>query len=116
MTSKDLALKICAQLQKSGITNILAIDVSHKTDIAKFFVVGTAKNVTLSKTACEELEQKLEPEGIFADRKEGQKDGKWIVVDYDNVIVHVFHTDMRDFYNFEKLWSDPSDANIIRQA
>ncbi len=114
MTSKDLAERICQELKKSGITNILTIDISHKTDIAKYFVVGTASNITLSKTACEELEHTLEKEGIFADRKDGQKEGRWIVIDYDTIIVHIFHSDLRDFYNFEKLWADPADANIIR--
>ncbi len=114
MTSKELAISICTKLEQSGITNILIVDVTHKTAIADYFVVGTAKNVTMCKAAAEDLTDKLEAEGIYADRKDGEKDGRWIVLDYDSVIVHVFHTEMRDFYNFEKLWADPMDANITK--
>jgi ribosome-associated protein len=114
MTSKEFATNVCALLGQSGISNIIMVDVSHKTVITEYFVVGTAKNVTMCKAVAEELQEKLEKEGIYADRKDGEKDGRWIVLDYDAVIVHLFYSEMRDFYNFEKLWADPLDANIMR--
>lgn len=114
MTSKELAAKVCALLNQSGISNIITVDVSHKTVITDYFVIGTARNITACKAASEELQQKLEQEGIYADRKDGERDGRWIVLDYDTVIVHLFHSEMRDFYNFEKLWADPLDANVER--
>lgn len=114
MTSKELATNICTKLEQSGITNISIVDVTQKTVITDFFIVGTAKNITLCKAAAEELEINLEKEGITVDRKDGIRDGRWVVLDYDDVIVHIFHTEMRDFYNFEKLWADPMDANITK--
>lgn len=114
MISKELATNICAKLEQSGISNIIIVDVTQKTVITDYFVIGSAKNITMCKAAAEELEEKLEKEGIYLDRKDGVRDGRWIVLDYDDVIVHLFHTEQRDFYNIEKLWADPMDSNITK--
>ena len=117
MDSKELAKLIVETLADRHITNIITIDVTNKTAVTNYYVVGTARNATVAKTASEYLQDKLEGEnkdGIFASGKEGERDGRWIVLDYGLVIVHIFHTDLRDFYDFEKLWAEPDGSNVER--
>lgn len=117
MNSKELAKMIAELLADKHITNIVTIDVSDKTSITNYYVVGTARNATVAKTASEYVQDKLEGEakdGLFAAGKEGERDGRWIVLDYGLVIVHIFHTDLRDFYDFEKLWAEPDGSNVER--
>lgn len=117
MNSKELARKIAETLADRHITNIVTIDVSEKTAVTNYYVVGTARNATVAKTASDYLQDKLEGEnkdGIFAAGKEGEREGRWIVLDYGLVIVHIFHTDLRDFYDFEKLWAEPDGSNVER--
>ena len=115
MDSKELARLIAEMLSTKHITNIVTIDVSEKTSVTNYYVVGTARNATVAKTASEYVQAQLEGEnrdGIFASRKEGEREGRWIVLDYGLVIVHIFHTDLRDFYDFEKLWSQADGSNV----
>ena len=114
MDSKELAKLIVETLADRHITNIITIDVSNNTAGTNYYVVGTARNATVAKTACEGLEEVLEAEDIAASRKEGEREGRWIVLDYEYVIVHIFHADVRDFYAFEKLWVEPDGSNAER--
>ena len=117
MDSKELAKLIAELLADKHITNVVTIDVSAKTAVTNYYVVGTARNATVAKTASEYVQDKLEGEdknGIFASAKEGEREGRWIVLDYGLVIVHIFHADLRDFYDFEKLWAEPDGSNVER--
>lgn len=105
----DKIAKILAERQN---TNILTIDVKEKSPVTDFFVVSTARSTSQAKATVEFLEEALEAEGIFATRIDGEKEGKWIVIDYTTVIVHIFHEEQRDFYKFERLWTEPDESNV----
>ena len=63
-----------------------------------------------SKMLADELEEKMGKEGVPRLREEGYKDGRWIVLDFGDVLVHIFHKDERAFYNIERLWMDPTNC------
>lgn len=107
-----LADKIAKILAERQNTNILTIDVVEKSPVTDFFVVSSARSVSQVKATLEHLEETLEEEGIFSTRKDGEKEGRWIVVDYASVIVHIFHEEQRDFYKFERLWTEPDESNV----
>lgn len=109
---KAISEKIAKILCEKKCTDVLVIDVSEKTDITNSFIVCTARTMSLARAAYEEVCSKLEAEGIFSVRVDGQREGKWIVIDYGDVIVHIFHKDAREFYNFEKLWADSDFGNV----
>ena len=116
METEKLIEKIVALLAKHKCQNIVVIDVKDKTDVAEAFVVCSARNPNLGRAAYDETTGKLEEEGIYASRADGLKDGRWIVIDYDRVIVHIFHTSMRDLYQFEKLWANEDGSNVTAVA
>lgn len=106
--------KIVSVLSDKKLKNILVIDVTKKTDVTEAYVVCSARNPAQAKGAYEELCAKLEPEGVYTNSVDGLRDGRWIVMDYSKVIVHIFHTSMRDLYQFEKLWSEEDGSNVTR--
>jgi len=112
MQKEVLIEKIAQILSDKHCKNILSVDVSKKTDVTEAFLVCSAKNAPQAKGAYEEICAKLEAEGVYASRVDGLRDGRWIVMDYDNVIVHIFHTSMRDLYQFENLWSEADGSNV----
>ncbi|HCU56175.1 MAG TPA: ribosome silencing factor [Clostridiales bacterium] len=112
MEKEVLIQKIATILSDMKCKNILSIDVSKKTDVTEAFVICSAKNPPQAKAAYEEICAKLEAEGIYTAGVDGLREGRWIVMDYGNVIVHIFHTSQRDLYQFEKLWGSEDGSNI----
>ena len=106
MEPKALASRIAEILDGKGATGIQLLEVGHMTSITDFFVVASGRNVQNVHTLAEDLEEKLAEEGIEPRRKEGKNGARWIVLDYAQVIVHIFHPEERQYYNMERLWQD----------
>lgn len=104
--AKAFATKIAGILDEKGATDIQILEVGHMTSITDFFVVASGRNVQFVSTLSEDLEDKLAEEGILPRRKEGKNGSRWIVLDYAEVIVHLFHPEERAHYNIERLWQD----------
>ena len=106
MNSLELAKRIQEILSDRHGNDVDVIDLTEKSTIADYFVIATARNSSHVRALCDEVEEALEKEEIIVSRKEGLRDGRWAVLDYDNVLVHVFNSDTRDFFCLEKLWKD----------
>lgn len=104
--TRELALKAAHILDEKGASDIEILEVSHLTSITDYFVIANGRNIQSVRTLAEDLEDKLTAEGIEPRRKEGERESKWIVLDYAHVIVHIFHPEERKFYNIERLWQD----------
>ena len=105
MTSKEKVLTICKILSSKKAENIVYIDVADKSSLCDYFVIAGGRSSTAVKALCENLEEKMEKDyGETPSRKDGGREGRWNVLDYGDVIVHIFNDEMRDFYNLERLW------------
>lgn len=104
--SKQLALKAARFLDQKGADDIDILEVSHLTSITDYFVIANGRNIQSVRSLAEDLEDKLAEEGVEPRRKEGERESKWIVLDYAHVIVHIFHPEERKYYNIERLWQD----------
>ena len=104
--SKELALKAAKILDEKGANDIQILEVAHLTSITDYFVFANGRNIQAVRTLAEDLEDKLAEIGVDPRRKEGERESKWIVLDYAHVIVHIFHPEERQFYNIERLWQD----------
>ena len=114
--TKALATKIAEVLDKKGATDIQILDVAHMTTITDYFVVASGRNVQFVHTLAEDLEDKLAEEDILPRRVEGKNGSRWIVLDYAQVIVHIFHPEERKFYNIERLWQDGTNQQTFTSA
>jgi ribosome-associated protein len=112
MTSKEFSAKICEVLSNKKGQDIIRIDVKDKSSVADYFIVASGRSTTQTRALIEYVEEEMDKLGVMPNRREGVKDGRWAVLDYGDVIVHVFNDETRLFYHLEKLWGD--EANIER--
>lgn len=105
MTAEQTAEKIKNILTDKKAIDVEIIDIEGKTILADRFIVATGTSVTHIKSLADEIEVKMKNEHqVTPDHIEGYASGRWILMDYADVVVHIFHTDERSFYNLEKLW------------
>lgn len=86
--------------------DIKIIDVSDRLAIADCFVIASADNERKVNAIVDGIEEQLLAEGIKPRRREGSKSGRWVLLDYVDVVVHVQHTEEREFYGLDSLWKD----------
>ncbi|MDR3264311.1 MAG: ribosome silencing factor [Clostridiales bacterium] len=113
-TPEQLKNEICRHLDDKKAADISILDVAHLTVLADYFVVVGGTSMTNVRALAEYVEAKLEASGTLPIRKEGVRDGRWVVYDYGSVIVHILLDDMRLFYCLEKLWSDGKNLEKYR--
>jgi ribosome-associated protein len=113
MTEGTLALKIANILYDKKAQNIVVLDVGHLTIITDYMVIATGRSAIQVKALAEEVDDRLAEMGTALRRKEGQNEGRWIVMDYSTVMVHIFHQEDRIFYNLERLWDDGHNRMIL---
>lgn len=103
---QELAIRICNILDENKATDINLIDISKTSNVADYFVVATGTSKVQVRAIMDEIEHQLETDGIFVLRRDGVGDGRWVVLDYGVIIVHIFTSDLREYYHVEKLWID----------
>lgn len=106
MDSNVIAQKISEILADKKAKDIKTIDIREVTVIADYFVICSGTSTTHIKTLADEVEEKMKEMNVELLRKEGYNSARWILLDFNSVVVHVFHEEDREFYNLERLWSD----------
>ena len=86
--------------------NISVIDVSDQLVITDYFVIASASNDRQVNAIVDEVEEKLRRAGYKPARREGTREGRWTLLDYIDIVVHIQHQDERDFYALDRLWKD----------
>lgn len=109
---KELAEKIVKILDMRKGSNIKLLHVTEKTVLADYFVICGGNSNTQVKGLCDEVEYKLSLDGVTPTHIEGLDSALWALMDYSSVIVHIFNTETRSFYNLEKLWEDAEEVDI----
>jgi ribosome-associated protein len=87
-------------------TDIIAYDVSEQLVISDAFLLCSAANDRQVRSIVDEIELRLSQAGAKPIRREGERDGRWVLLDYADVVIHVQHADERVFYALERLWKD----------
>ena len=110
MTATDRALELvrtAAQASSDKLAeNIMAFDVSEQLVITDAFLLCSAPNDRQVRAIVDDIEEKLRDLGEKPPRREGERDGRWVLLDYGQVVVHVQHEEERAFYALERLWRD----------
>ena len=110
MTATDRATElvtIAAQAASDKLANdIIAFDVSDQLVITDAFVLCSAPNDRQVKSIVDEIEEKLREVGAKPIRREGERDGRWVLIDYGEIVVHVQHDEERAYYALERIWRD----------
>ena len=107
MTSNEKTSLICKILSDRKANDIVYIAVEDKTSLCDYFIIAGGRSKTQVKALAEHLEEKLKKEYETVPRRtEGIQGGRWAVLDYGDVIGHLFGDEERDFYRLERLWED----------
>jgi ribosome-associated protein len=110
MTATDRALELvrtAAQAASDKLAeNIIAFDVSEQLVITDAFLLCSAPNDRQVKAIVDAIEDELRAIGVKPVRREGERDGRWVLIDYAEIVVHVQHEEERSFYALERLWRD----------
>ena len=93
-------------------TDIVVLDVSETLVITDLFLIASADNERQVNAITEEIEDRLREAGHSALRREGVRDGRWALLDYGDVVIHIQHDDEREFYGLARLWSDSPVVQI----
>ena len=104
---------IINHLNDKKAEDVIALDVEHMTVLAEAMVIASGRSALQVRALYESLMEKLDEAGVNPLRKEGAGEGRWIVVDYGNVIVHLFHEQERAYFNLERLWTDSSNRIVV---
>jgi ribosome-associated protein len=110
MTATDHAVTLVHTAARAAsdklAQHIMAFDVSDQLAITDAFLLASAGNDRQVKAIVDEIEDKLREVGEKPIRREGERDGRWVLIDYGDVVVHVQHEEERQFYALERLWRD----------
>ena len=110
MTATDHAVELVSVAAQAAhdkkAEQVLAFDVSDQLAITDAFVLASASNERAVGAIVDEVEDKLRDAGAKPIRREGHREGRWVLLDYGEIVVHVQHEEERAFYALERLWSD----------
>lgn len=120
VTYQEKAAEIVRVLDNKKALNIQAIRVGEVTVLADCFIIASTTNPTHVKALADEVEFQLKEKfNVVPDHMEGYQAADWIVMDYGDVVVHIFHEKAREYYSLEKLWSDGTPmevASLLEQS
>jgi ribosome-associated protein len=124
MTATERAVELVSTAARAAAeklaTDIIAFDVSDQLAITDAFVIASGSNDRQVEAIVDEVEDKLREIGAQPIRREGERDGRWVLIDYGDIVVHVQHEEEREFYALERLWRDcptielPADVTSAR--
>lgn len=112
MTDREELEIVVKALDSKKAEEISALKVGDLTILANYFVIASATSTTQVKALADEVEYQMQQKGITPKSIEGVQSRDWIVLDYIDVVVHVFHKEARDFYQLERLWADGEKIDI----
>jgi ribosome-associated protein len=122
MTATDQAVNLVVAAARAAADKlgeqIIAFDVSDQLVITDAFLLVSGSNDRQVKSIVDEVEDRLRELGAKPLRREGERDGRWVLIDYGEIVVHVQHEEERQFYALERLWRDcptiPLPADVVR--
>ena len=113
---KDMAALAIEALEDKKAEDIRVIDISQVSVIADYFIIANGTNKSQIQTLSDTVEEKLGKAGYFMKQKEGFRNANWVLLDFGDIIVHIFDKENRLFYDLERIWRDGKvvDAEAFR--
>ena len=102
----DMATVAARAASSKLAENVIVIDVSGQLVITDCFVIASASNERQVNAIVDEVEEKMRLAGHKPARREGAREGRWTLLDFVDIVVHIQHQDERDFYALDRLWRD----------
>ena len=110
MHDQETVLKLAQFLYDRKAQDIVVLNVSGLTVLCDYMVIASGRTANQVSSLADAVDQTMASENVLLRRSEGMKDGKWAVMDYGHLIVHLFQRDERSFYGLDRLWNDGTNA------
>ncbi|MGL5439293.1 MAG: ribosome silencing factor [Filifactoraceae bacterium] len=103
---------ICEAIGEKQGEDVTVLKVGTVTSLANYFVIASADNDKKLQAIAGNIEDELEKIGVFCIAKEGQRSDSWIILDYGDIMVHLFKDEFRTYYDLERLWKDAPKVSL----
>ncbi|MBM9604582.1 ribosome silencing factor [Desulfopila inferna] len=114
-TGLELALTCAKIAADAKAEELIVLDVQGKSSFTDYFVIMNGRSTRHVQGIAETIEGELRSKRIKASHAEGLQEGKWVLLDFDDVVIHIFYYDQRKFYDLEGLWHDAGRVEIEAQ-
>lgn len=110
--SKEMVKIVVEAMEDKKAEDIKIINIGEISSIGDYFIIANGSNINQVQAICDNVDEALTKAGHHARQVEGYAAGNWILMDYTDVIVHVFDKENRLFYNLERIWRDGKEEEI----
>jgi ribosome-associated protein len=111
--SAALAQRVASLCQEFKATDVTILALEGVTDMTDFFVIASGTSDTHVRSTAHRIDEELKKEGVRTAHIEGLEQGRWVILDYVDVVVHLFHPTLRNYYQLERLWGDAEIVPVI---
>ncbi len=111
--SNDMAACAYKALEEKKAAGIKILDIKNISDIADYFIIASGNNRNQIQAMCDNVEEHMRNFKYPIKNIEGYSQGGWILLDYYDIIVHIFSDEMRKFYDIERTWNDAADVTDV---
>lgn len=112
MESKELLTLAAQACDEKRANDIVVLDMAEVSLIADYFLICEGSNERQVQAIARELKNQAEEHGIEVKRMEGFEQARWVLVDLNDIVCHIFHKDERHYYNLERLWGDADTVTV----
>ena len=112
----ELARRAAVTALDHKANDVVVLSLKGVSDMTDFFVIASGTSDTHVRSLGEAIQEELKKEGTSAHHVEGIQQGRWVLLDYVDFVVHLFHPTLREFYQLERLWSDAQVVPITARA
>lgn len=112
MNSREMAKIACLAMEDKKAENIKIIDISKVSVIADYFIIASGTNRNQVQALADNVQEELGKNGVDCKQIEGYQTANWILLDYNDIIVHIFNAEDRLFYDLERIWRDGKSVEI----
>ena len=106
MQDQELVTRLAQVLYNRKAFDIVALKVSHLTVLCDYMLIASGRTAAQVAALADAADEMMAASGVALRRSEGAQEGRWAVLDYDHILVHLFHRDERTYYGLERLWKD----------
>ena len=110
MQENETVLRLARLLYDRKAQDIAVLNVSHLTVLCDYMVIASGRTDNQVSSLADAADELMAKEGLDLRRSEGRREGRWVILDYGHVIVHLFHREQRAFYGLDRLWNDGTNA------
>ena len=111
-TEKQMAQLVCRALDEKKGRDIKVIDIHDVSVIADYFVIASGSNQNQVQAMVDNVQEELFKAGYEMKQMEGYREGNWILLDFGDIIIHIFDKENRLFYDLERIWKDGKEVSI----